>query len=247
VSVLIVTGGSRGIGAATCELAASRGYDVVVNFSGDPAPAEEVAAKVRALGQAAVAVRADVSAEDDVRALFDAADALGPVSGLVNNAAITGNTPGRLDEYEVDVVRRTLDVNVTGVFLCCREAVRRMSARHGGQGGAIVNISSTAARTGSAGEWVHYAASKAAVETLTFGLAQEVADEGVRVNAVAPGMIHTGLHEAAGMPDRLEKYARQIPMRRAGQPGEIAEAVLWLLSPAASFTTGAVLDVGGGR
>jgi NAD(P)-dependent dehydrogenase (short-subunit alcohol dehydrogenase family) len=247
VSVLIVTGGSRGIGAATCELAASRGYDVVVNFSGDPAPAEEVAAKVRALGQAAVAVRADVSAEDDVRALFDAAAALGPVSGLVNNAAITGNTPGRLDEYEVDVVRRTLDVNVTGVFLCCREAVRRMSARYGGQGGAIVNISSTAARTGSAGEWVHYAASKAAVETLTFGLAQEVADEGVRVNAVAPGMIHTGLHEAAGMPDRLEKYARQIPMRRAGQPGEIAEAVLWLLSPAASFTTGAVLDVGGGR
>jgi NAD(P)-dependent dehydrogenase (short-subunit alcohol dehydrogenase family) len=247
VSVLIVTGGSRGIGAATCELAASRGYDVVVNFSGDPAPAEEVAAKVRALGQAAVAVRADVSDEDDVRALFDAAESLGPVSGLVNNAAITGNTPGRLDEYEVDVVRRTLDVNVTGVFLCCREAVRRMSTRHGGQGGAIVNISSTAARTGSAGEWVHYAASKAAVDTLTFGLAQEVADEDVRVNAVAPGMIHTGLHEAAGMPDRLEKYARQIPMRRAGQPGEIAEAVLWLLSPAASFTTGAVLDVGGGR
>jgi NAD(P)-dependent dehydrogenase (short-subunit alcohol dehydrogenase family) len=247
VSVLIVTGGSRGIGAATCELAASRGYDVVVNFSGDPAPAAEVAERVRALGRQALAVRADVSAEDDVRALFDAAAALGPVSGLVNNAAITGNTPGRLDEYEVDVVRRTLDVNVTGVFLCCREAVRRMSTRHGGKGGAIVNISSTAARTGSAGEWVHYAASKAAVDTLTFGLAQEVADEDVRVNAVAPGMIHTGLHEAAGMPDRLEKYARQIPMRRAGQPSEIAEAVLWLLSPAASFTTGAVLDVGGGR
>jgi len=247
VSVLIVTGGSRGIGAATCELAASRGYDVVVNFSGDPAPAEEVADRVRSLGRQALAVRADVSAEDDVRALFDAAAELGPVSGLVNNAAITGNTPGRLDEYEVDVVRRTLDVNVTGVFLCCREAVRRMSTRHGGKGGAIVNISSTAARTGSAGEWVHYAASKAAVDTLTFGLAQEVADEDVRVNAVAPGMILTGLHEAAGMPDRLEKYARQIPMRRAGQPSEIAEAVLWLLSPAASFTTGAVLDVGGGR
>ncbi|MFG1640331.1 SDR family oxidoreductase [Amycolatopsis sp. NPDC049252] len=247
MSVLIVTGGSRGIGAATCELAASRGYDVVVNFSGDPAPAEEVAARVEALGRRSAAVRADVSAEDDVRALFDAAATLGPVEALVNNAAITGNTPGRLDQYEVDVVRRTLDVNVTGVFLCCREAVRRMSTRHGGQGGAIVNISSTAARTGSAGEWVHYAASKAAVDTLTHGLAQEVADEGVRVNAVAPGMIHTGLHEAAGMPDRLEKYARQIPMRRAGQPGEIAEAVLWLLSPAASFTTGAVLDVGGGR
>ncbi|MEA5359597.1 SDR family oxidoreductase [Amycolatopsis sp., V23-08] len=247
MSVLIVTGGSRGIGAAICELAASRGYDVVVNFSGDPAPAEEVAARVEALGRQSLAVRADVSDEDDVRALFNAAATLGPVEALVNNAAITGNTPGRLDEYEVGVVRRTLDVNVTGVFLCCREAVRRMSTRYGGGGGAIVNISSTAARTGSAGEWVHYAASKAAVDTLTHGLAQEVADEGVRVNAVAPGMIHTGLHEAAGMPDRLEKYARQIPMRRAGQPGEIAEAVLWLLSPAASFTTGAVLDVGGGR
>jgi NAD(P)-dependent dehydrogenase (short-subunit alcohol dehydrogenase family) len=247
VSVLIVTGGSRGIGAAICELAGSRGHDVVVNFSGDPAPAEDVAARVRTYGRQALAIRADVSAEDDVRALFAAAAALGPVTGLVNNAAITGNTPGRLDEYEVDVVRRTLDVNVTGVFLCCREAVRRMSTRHGGEGGAIVNISSTAARTGSAGEWVHYAASKAAVDTLTFGLAQEVAGEDVRVNAVAPGMIDTGLHEAAGMPGRLAKYAPQIPMGRAGQPIEIAEAVLWLLSPAASFTTGAVLDVGGGR
>lgn len=247
MSVLIVTGGSRGIGAAICELAASRGYDVVVNFSGAPAPAEEVAERVRALGRQASAVRADVSAEDDVRALFDAAASLGPVDALVNNAATTGNTPGRLDEYEVDVVRRTLDVNVTGVFLCCREAVRRMSTRHGGAGGAIVNISSTAARTGSAGEWVHYAASKAAVDTLTFGLAQEVAGEDVRVNAVAPGMIHTGLHAAAGLPDRMAKYAPLIPMGRAGQPSEIAEAVLWLLSPAASFTTGAVLAVGGGR
>ncbi len=245
--MLIVTGGSRGIGAAICTLAAARGHDVVVNYSGDPVPAEAVAEQVRAAGQQALAVRADVSSEDDVRALFDAAAELGPVTGLVNNAAIVGNTPGRLEDYEVDVVRRTLDVNVTGVFLCCREAVRRMSTRHGGEGGAIVNISSTAARTGSAGEWVHYAASKAAVDTLTFGLAQEVAGEGIRVNAVAPGMVHTGLHEAAGLPDRLEKFARLIPMGRAGQPAEIAEAVLWLLSPAASFTAGAVLDVGGGR
>jgi NAD(P)-dependent dehydrogenase (short-subunit alcohol dehydrogenase family) len=247
VSVLIVTGGSRGIGAAICSLAGARGYDVVVNYSGDPAPASEVATAVRSHGRQAVAVRADVSAEDDVRALFDAAAELGPVTGLVNNAATVGNTPGRLDEYEVDVVRRTLDVNVTGVFLCCREAVRRMSTRHGGDGGAIVNISSTAARTGSAGEWVHYAASKAAVDTLTFGLAQEVAGEGLRVNAVRPGMIHTGLHEAAGLPGRLEKYARQIPMGRAGEPAEIAAAVLFLLSPESSFTTGAILDVGGGR
>ncbi len=245
--VLIVTGGSRGIGAALCELAAERGYDVVVNFSGDAAPAEEVAERVRKLGRKALAVRADVSDEDAVRALFDEAATLGPLTALVNNAAITGNTPGRLDEYDVEVVRRTLDVNVTGVFLCCREAVRRMSTRYGGEGGAIVNISSTAARTGSAGEWVHYAASKAAVDTLTFGLAQEVAAEKVRVNAVAPGMVHTGLHEAAGMPNRLDRFVPLIPMGRAGQPSEIAEAVLWLLSDSASFTTGAVLQVGGGR
>ncbi|VVJ23249.1 3-oxoacyl-[acyl-carrier protein] reductase (EC [Amycolatopsis camponoti] len=244
---LIVTGGSRGIGAAICTLAASRGYDVVVNYSGDSAPALAVADEVRSHGRQALAVRADVSVEDDVRALFDAAAELGPVNALVNNAAIVGNTPGRLDSYDVGVVRRTLDVNVTGVFLCCREAVRRMSTRYGGDGGAIVTISSTAARTGSAGEWVHYAASKAAVDTLTFGLAQEVAGEGIRVNAVAPGMIHTGLHEAAGLPDRMAKYAPQIPMGRAGEPAEIAEAVLFLLSPASSFTTGAVLDVGGGR
>ncbi|MEU0789378.1 SDR family oxidoreductase [Amycolatopsis sp. NPDC005961] len=244
---LIVTGGSRGIGAAICTLAASRGYDVVVNYSGESAPALAVADEVRSHGRQALAVRADVSVEDDVRALFDAAEGLGPVKALVNNAAIVGNTPGRLDSYDVEVVRRTLDVNVTGVFLCCREAVRRMSTRYGGDGGAIVTISSTAARTGSAGEWVHYAASKAAVDTLTFGLAQEVAGEGIRVNAVAPGMIHTGLHEAAGLPDRMAKYAPQIPMGRAGEPAEIAEAVLFLLSPASSFTTGAVLDVGGGR
>lgn len=244
---LVVTGGSRGIGAAICELAAARGHDVVVNFSGDPAPAREVAERVRGHGRQALAFRADVSAEDDVRALFAGAAELGPVTGLVNNAAITGNTPGRLDEYDVDVVRRTLDVNVTGVFLCCREAVRRMSARHGGPGGAIVNISSTAARTGSAGEWVHYAASKAAVDTLTFGLAQEVAADGIRVNAVRPGMIRTGLHDAAGLPGRLDRLAPQIPLGRPGEPAEIAEAVLFLLSGASSFTTGAILDVGGGR
>lgn len=244
---LVVTGGSRGIGAAICTLAATRGHDVVVNYSGDPAPAEAVAAQVRAAGQQALAFRADVSAEDDVRALFDAAAGLGPVTGLVNNAATVGNTPGRLDSYDVEVVRRTLDVNVTGVFLCCREAVRRMSTRYGGDGGAIVNISSTAARTGSAGEWVHYAASKAAVDTMTFGLAQEVAGEGVRVNSVRPGMIRTGLHDAAGLPGRLDRLVPQIPMGRPGEPAEIAEAVLFLLSPASTFTTGAVLEVGGGR
>ncbi|GAA4538589.1 SDR family oxidoreductase [Amycolatopsis samaneae] len=245
--VLIVTGGSRGIGAAVCGLAAEQGYDVVVNYSGDAEPAEKVAGRVRELGRKALAVRADVTDEADVRALFDAAVGLGPLAGLVNNAGITGNTPGRVDEQDVAIVRRVLDVNVTGVFLCAREAVRRLSIRHGGGGGAIVNISSTAARMGSAGEWVHYAASKAAVDTFTFGLAQEVAGEGVRVNAVAPGMVHTGLHEAAGMPDRIERFVPAIPMGRAGHPGEIAEAVLWLLSPGASFTAGAVLEVGGAR
>ncbi|WP_033290009.1 SDR family oxidoreductase [Amycolatopsis jejuensis] len=245
--VLVVTGGSRGIGAAVCELAATRGYDVVVNYSGDPAPAEEVAARVREHGTQALAVRADVSDEQQVSDLFAAAAELGPLAALVNNAAITGNTPGRLDEQSADTVRRVLDVNVGGVFLCCREAVRRMSTRYGGSGGAIVNISSTAARSASAGEWVHYAASKAAVNTLSFGLAQEVADEGIRVNVVAPGLVDTGLHAAAGMPDRTTRLAPGIPLRRPGQPPEIAEAVLWLLSPEASYTVGAVLEVGGGR
>jgi NAD(P)-dependent dehydrogenase (short-subunit alcohol dehydrogenase family) len=219
----------------------------VIGYSSGDAAAVEVAGQVRQYGRRALTVRGDVSSEDDVRALFDAATELGPVTDVVNNAAITGNTPGRLDEQDVRTVRRVLDVNVTGVFLCCREAVRRMSTRHGGSGGAIVNVSSTAARTGAAGEWVHYAATKAAVETLTFGLAQEVVREGIRVNAVAPGLVETGLHEAAGMPDRIGRIAPTIPAGRAGRPAEIAEAVLWLLSQAASYTVGAVLTVGGGR
>ncbi|MFC9253652.1 SDR family oxidoreductase [Amycolatopsis thailandensis] len=245
--VLVVTGGSKGIGAAVCELAAARGYDVVVNYAGDAEAAENVASRVREHGVQAITQRGDVASEDDVVALFDTAVALGPLAGVVANAAITGNTPGRFDEYEVDVVRRVVDVNVTGVFLCVREGIRRMSTRYGGEGGAIVTLSSTAARTGSPGEWVHYAGTKAAVETMTYGVAQEVAKESVRVNAVAPGMIHTGLHAAAGMPDRMDRIAPTIPMGRAGEPGEVAEAVLWLLSPAASYTTGTVLTVGGGR
>ncbi|OLZ60133.1 SDR family oxidoreductase [Amycolatopsis keratiniphila] len=245
--VLVVTGGSKGIGAAVCELAAARGYDVVVNYAGDAEAAEDVASRVRKHGVQAITQRGDVASEEDVVALFDAAVELGPLAGLVANAAITGNTPGRFDEYEVDVVRRVVDVNVTGVFLCVREGIRRMSTRYGGDGGAIVTLSSTAARTGSPGEWVHYAGTKAAVETMTYGVAQEVAKESVRVNAVAPGMIHTGLHAAAGLPDRMDRIAPTIPMGRAGEPGEVAEAVLWLLSPAASYTTGTVLTVSGGR
>ncbi|TQJ03632.1 SDR family oxidoreductase [Amycolatopsis cihanbeyliensis] len=245
--VLVVTGGSRGIGAAICLLAAEHGYDIVVNYVTDIEAANAVVEHVRACGQQALAVRADVSNEDEVHNLFETAAAIGPLTRLVNNAGITGFTPGRLDEQRVSSVRRVLDVNVTGVFLCAREAVRRMSTRYGGGGGAIVNVSSTAARLGSAGEWVHYAASKAAVETMTLGLAQEVAGERIRVNAVAPGTVETGLHAGAGLPDRLERLAPSIPLGRPARPEEIAEAVLWLLSPAASYATGAVLPIGGGR
>jgi NAD(P)-dependent dehydrogenase (short-subunit alcohol dehydrogenase family) len=246
VGVLVVTGGSRGIGAAVCRLAATRGYQVVVNFASDGAGARGVVKDIEDAGGRAVAAGGDVSDAGDVGRLFDSAAELGPLAGLVNNAGITGNTPGRLDEQDAATVRRVLDVNVTGVFLCAREAVRRLSARYGGSGGSIVNVSSTAAHRGSPGEWVHYAASKAAVETLTVGLAKEVAAEGVRVNAVAPGLVRTELHAAAGMPDRLERLAPVIPMRRVGRPEEIAEGIVWLLSPAASFVTGAVLPISGG-
>jgi NAD(P)-dependent dehydrogenase (short-subunit alcohol dehydrogenase family) len=242
MGVVIVTGGSRGIGAAICRLAAAKGHTVVVNYVGDQAAAEAVAKETGGL-----AVQANVANEPDVIRLFDAAAELGPLTGVVCNAAITGNTPGRLDEQTVGTVRDVFDTNVIGVFLCNREAVRRMSTRYGNGGGAIVNISSTAARRGSPGEWVHYAASKAAVETLTYGLALEVADEGIRVNAVAPGLVETDMHASAGMPDRTERLAPLIPVKRAGQPHEIAEGVVWLLSDAASYVVGSILPISGGR
>lgn len=244
---LVVTGGSRGIGAAVCTLAAEHGYDVVINYAHDAEAAEQVAEEVRQRGRRARAVRGDVSDEDDVKRLFDAADEFGPLTALVNNAGISGNRPARLDEQDVETVRRVLDVNVTGVFLCCREAVLRMSSRHGGAGGAIVNVSSSAAGRGSPGEWVHYAASKAAVDTLTFGLAQEVAREGIRVNGVSPGLVDSDFHATAGVPDRAQRLGPGVPLGRPGRPEEIAEAVLWMLSPAASFTVGAILQVNGGR
>lgn len=241
-----MTGGGRGIGAAVARQLARAGHDVVVGYASDHDAARAVVADVEAMGTQALAVAGEVADEDDVRRLFESAAALGPLTGVVCNAGITGNTPGRLDEQDAATVRRVLDVNVMGVFLCNREAVRRMSTRYGGDGGAIVNVSSTAAGRGSPGEWVHYAASKAAVETMTYGLAQEVAAEGVRVNAVAPGLVLTDLHAAAGMPDRPAQRAPMIPMKRAGEPDEIAEGIVWLLSPAASFVTGATLPISGG-
>jgi NAD(P)-dependent dehydrogenase (short-subunit alcohol dehydrogenase family) len=247
LGTLIVTGGSRGIGAAIATLAAARGFSVAVNFATGKDEAAEVVKQIVSAGGRAFAIQADVGREEDVIRLFQvAARELGPIKALVNNAAITGGF-ARVDAVRAETIERVMAVNVTGAILCAREAVKRMSTAHGGSGGAIVNISSRAARTGSAGEWVHYAASKGAIDSFTIGLAREVATEGIRVNAVAPGLIETGLHAANGAPERLEKLAASIPMHRPGTPEEVAEGVLWLLSPAASYTTGAILEIGGGR
>jgi NAD(P)-dependent dehydrogenase (short-subunit alcohol dehydrogenase family) len=244
---IVVTGGSRGIGAATARLAAARGFAVAVNYVRGEAEAERVVLEIRKAGGRAAAIQADVGQEADIVRLFaEAENALGPLAGLVTNAGVTGGF-ARVDEVTAEALERLFAVNVTGAILCAREAVRRMSTRHGGKGGAIVNISSVAARTGAAGEWVHYAASKGAINSLTVGLAREVAKEGIRVNAVAPGLIETGIHAANGEPGRLERLKPTIPMGRAGTPEEIAEAVVWLLSPAASYVNGAVVEVGGGR
>jgi NAD(P)-dependent dehydrogenase (short-subunit alcohol dehydrogenase family) len=242
-----VTGASRGIGAAIATLAGERGFSVAVNFAKAEAEAEAIAQQIVSAGGKARAIQADVAREEDVVRLFEAAEReFGTIRGLVNNAAITGGF-SRVEAVSASTLAQVMAVNVTGAILCAREAVRRMSTRHNGSGGAIVNISSRAAKTGSAGEWVHYAASKGAIDSFTIGLAREVATEGIRVNAVAPGLIETGLHAANGAPDRLQRLAATIPMQRSGTALEVAEAVLWLLSPAASYTTGAILEVGGGR
>jgi NAD(P)-dependent dehydrogenase (short-subunit alcohol dehydrogenase family) len=245
--VAVVTGASRGIGAAVAELLGAHGYSVAVNYARDTAAAGRVVDGLAGAGTRAVAIQADVSREPDVLRLFETAEReLGPVRALVNNAAITGGF-ARVEDLEGARLAEMLAVNVAGTILCCREAVRRMSARRGGAGGAIVNISSLAARTGGAGEWVPYAASKGAVNSFTIGLAREVAGEGIRVNAVAPGLVETGLHAANGEPGRLARLSPSIPMQRAGTAGEIAQAVLWLLSDAASYATGTILEIGGGR
>jgi NAD(P)-dependent dehydrogenase (short-subunit alcohol dehydrogenase family) len=225
----------------------ANGFPVVINFVTDRAAAEKVVGEIVSSGRRAVAIRADVSREDEVIQLFKAAEReFGPIGGLVNNAGVTGGF-SRVDALQADALAQVLAVNVAGTILCSREAVRRMSTRQGGDGGSIVNISSLAARTGGFGEWVHYAASKGAINSFTIGLAREVAAEGIRVNAVAPGLIETDLHSANGAPDRLNRLAPSIPMQRAGTPIEVAQGVLWLLSSAASYTTGTILEIGGGR
>ena len=245
--ILVVTGGGRGIGAATARMAAARGYDVCVNYRANQDAASKVVADVQLAGRRAVAVPADVSIESDVVRLFETCDReLGRVDALVNNAAILERQM-RLDAMDAARITRVLATNVVGPFLCAREAVRRMSTKYGGHGGAIVNVSSGASRLGSPNEYVDYAASKGALDTMTTGLAREVAAEGIRVNAVRAGHIYTELHASGGEPNRVERVKSLVAMKRGGQPDEIAYAILWLLSNEASFATGAFLDVSGGN
>jgi len=245
--VIIITGGGRGIGAATARLAAKRGYAVCVNYLRDRTAAESVVHEIRGAEGRAIAVAGDVSSEKDVLNLFQESDrSLGPLTALVNNAGIV-ERQSRVEAMDAPRLQRMFATNVIGPFLCAREAIKRMSTKHGGKGGAIVNLSSGAARLGSPGEYVDYAASKGAIDTMTIGLAKELAAEGIRVNCVRPGFVHTDIHAAGGEPNRIERLRDGIPMKRGGKPEEVARAVLWLLSDEASYSTGAILDVTGGR
>ena len=244
---MIVTGGGRGIGAATARLAAKRGYAVCVNYLRDRASADTVVQDIRDDGGTAIAVPGDVASEKDVVHLFESCDrSLGPLTTLVNNAGIVV-TGSRVEAMAAERLQRMFAVNAVGAFLCAREAIKRMSTKHGGKGGAIVNVSSGAARLGSPGEWVDYAASKGAIDTMTIGLSKELADDGIRVNCVRPGFVNTGIHAGAGEPNRIDRLRATIPMKRGGEPEEVARAILWLASDEASYSTGAILDVTGGR
>ena len=245
--VLLVTGGSRGIGAATCVLASQRGWDVVVNYLSDAAAADRVVGRARDAGARAVAVQGDVGSEADILSIFATVDReFGRLDGFANNAGVI-DRKSRLDAMTAARIERMMRINVTGSILCCREAVRRMSTAHGGKGGSIVNLSSAASQLGGAGQYVDYAASKGAIDSFTLGLAREVAGEGIRVNAVRPGIIDTDIHASIGQPNRAHEMNHLLPMARPGTAEEVAEAILWLLSDAASYATGAILNVTGGR
>ena len=245
--VVLITGGSRGIGAATALLAARQGYAVAVNYTANSLAADEVVRLIRADGGQAITVQGDVAREADVLAMFEKVDAkFGRLSALVNNAGVVDQT-SRVDAMPLERLQRMFAVNVFSSFLCAREAVKRMSTRYGGSGGAIVNVSSAAARLGSPGQYVDYAAAKGAIDTFTIGLAKEVAAEGIRVNAVRPGIIETEIHASGGLPNRVRDVAPQVPMQRAGTAHEVAQSIVWLLGDEAGYCTGALLDVAGGR
>lgn len=245
--IVLITGGSRGIGAATALAAAQAGYAVAVNYHRNSLAADEVVRQIRASAGTAITVQADVAMESEVLAMFAKVDAkLGRISALVNNAGVV-DYPSRVDAMDVARLKRMFDTNILGSFVCAREAVLRMSTRHGGSGGTIVNVSSAAARLGSPGQYVDYAASKGAIDTFTLGLAKEVAAEGIRVNAVRPGIIDTDIHASGGLPERARDLAPQVPMQRPGTAQEVAQAILWLMEPESSYTTGTLLDVAGGR
>jgi NAD(P)-dependent dehydrogenase (short-subunit alcohol dehydrogenase family) len=244
--VAIITGGGRGIGRATAISAAARGFRIVVGYASNKKAADEVVARIEAMNGKAIAVKCDVAEEKDILALFKAADKFGTLGALVNNAGVVGTT-SRVDEMSGERIQRIMAVNVTGSILCAREAVKRMSTKHGGQGGVIVNLSSVAAKLGSPNTYVDYAASKGAIDSFTIGLGHEVAGEGIRVAAIRPGLIDTEIHASGGEPDRAHRLAHHVPMKRVGTSEEIANAIVWLMSEDASYVTSAILDVSGGR